>query len=61
MFRKFKEFKEFMFKEFVEEEFVEEEFMEEEFVEGGFGSSKMREVKFVVKKVNLCGLASITK
>ena len=56
MFRKFEEFE-----EFVEEEFVEEEFVEEEFVEGGFGSSKMRDVKFVVKKVNLCGSASITK
>jgi hypothetical protein len=31
------------------------------FVEGGFGSSKIREVKFIVKKVNLYGLALITK
>jgi hypothetical protein len=31
------------------------------FIEGGFGSSKIREVKFIVKKVNLYELALITK
>jgi hypothetical protein len=45
----------------VEEEFIEEEFIKEEFIEGGFGSSKIREVKFIVKKVNLYRLALITK